>query len=703
MDPVSVAATSVSLAEGIARTSIAVTGFASDVSASADDLHQISIELKALSTVLDSITSVLSPSRQNSLPSLLIQEIDSTLHGCLLAVTQTGENVQKYRNDETWTQEKWAMLGQGDMRKLRESLEFYKLALSIGLHAITSHAAEDINKDTDLTQTSIEEVMLRADQILASVNSSRRTDLRSRKDTAIDQWIEDVSILRSYGESTYMEVVADPTELALRQQSRDAPSGDIEERSRKPTSVKPIELCLDGIEEMSDEIQAITLLAKPDGDLIERSATQRLLLPVTQREILDQVLAEIHEATTGEVIRNTIAQGGNPNSDEGGRIISLALRMALDQRNIECVCALLQGGAHPNARVEKGLFGHLALPYAVLKGFEAGVWALVAAGASVNAPKPALNPRWSAGWFFNNTPLICAINLLSQAPDTQFEDSRVRILRFLLANGADVSCRGRDDLRNPFHIVRALSILASGSLALDKPIVLRVARLLLSGENLKGCPPMPSRHECANPFSEAAASGNEQLLMLLGTRLRPYCNMEYWSRAMSSAARARAWECVEVLMKPPYACKQTLHYLIDDYMDPNEKEWFEKPTSPLDWDGFSTAAKMIMAKGANPSTPCFFTYKGQNLLSSDADERDLVSAFQLVKRIATTADRKAVRDLLSRGSIAAKAKATEESTSASDSKKQTSDAATKESRFGVLRSGLARLKSTCKVQEDRKG
>ena len=137
MEPLSIVATSFSLAGAIAKTSIALTGFSRDFSGSADDLNRISSELKALSTVLDPITRALSRGRQSTLPPLFINEVDNTLHGCLSVVSQIEEKIRKYRQDRAWTKAKWVLFGQGDMRKLRESLEFYNVALIIGLHAIS--------------------------------------------------------------------------------------------------------------------------------------------------------------------------------------------------------------------------------------------------------------------------------------------------------------------------------------------------------------------------------------------------------------------------------------------------------------------------------------------------------------------------------------------------------------------------------------
>lgn len=46
------------------------------------------------------------------------------------------DNVQKYRRDKLFVKMRWAMFGQKDSQKLRQSLEDYKTVVSLGLHNI---------------------------------------------------------------------------------------------------------------------------------------------------------------------------------------------------------------------------------------------------------------------------------------------------------------------------------------------------------------------------------------------------------------------------------------------------------------------------------------------------------------------------------------------------------------------------------------
>jgi hypothetical protein len=141
MDPLSIISASVGLASVIAKVSMSLTSFARDARDAAKDLDAISAELKAINTVVVLLGRSLSPSSAESpIPEALLQQIDVMLSGTTAVVEQVQENVQKYQSNKIFSKAGWAMFGQGDMRKLRESLEAYKMALSLGMHAVSSYA-----------------------------------------------------------------------------------------------------------------------------------------------------------------------------------------------------------------------------------------------------------------------------------------------------------------------------------------------------------------------------------------------------------------------------------------------------------------------------------------------------------------------------------------------------------------------------------
>ncbi|KAK3339854.1 hypothetical protein B0T25DRAFT_364197 [Lasiosphaeria hispida] len=142
MDPLSIVSASFGLASGIAKATIALASFARDARDAAQDLDAISAELQALAAVLDALarSTISMSSTKASIPETLLQQIDATLVGIATVVEQIEENVQKYKRNKVFSKAGWAMFGQGDMRKLRESLEAYKMALSLGMHVVSVYA-----------------------------------------------------------------------------------------------------------------------------------------------------------------------------------------------------------------------------------------------------------------------------------------------------------------------------------------------------------------------------------------------------------------------------------------------------------------------------------------------------------------------------------------------------------------------------------
>ena len=140
MDPLTIVTAAVSLTAGIAKASFAVSEFLRDAHDASRDLDSVCKELQALAAVVDPLTRSLTRARGASvLPDDLITQIGETLEGCDAVVDQIAANVRKYQRDKVWNKAKWALFGQGDMQKLRESLEAYKMALSLGFHAISMY------------------------------------------------------------------------------------------------------------------------------------------------------------------------------------------------------------------------------------------------------------------------------------------------------------------------------------------------------------------------------------------------------------------------------------------------------------------------------------------------------------------------------------------------------------------------------------
>lgn len=141
MDPLSIVSASLGLASVIAKVSATLTTFARDTRDAAKDLDAVSDELKAISIIIVLIgKSMPSPSAESPISETLLQHIDAMLSGTAALVEQIEENVQKYQSGKTFSKAGWAMFGQGDMQKLRQGLESYKMALSLAMHVLSTYA-----------------------------------------------------------------------------------------------------------------------------------------------------------------------------------------------------------------------------------------------------------------------------------------------------------------------------------------------------------------------------------------------------------------------------------------------------------------------------------------------------------------------------------------------------------------------------------
>lgn len=136
MEPLSITTSAIALAGAVAKTALVLSQFSNEFRDAAEDLNAVSAELQALTAIIDPLTRRLSRRRPSTLPEGLVPQVDDTLSGCVLMVEHIAETVEKYRRN-TWTRAKWVLMGKEDVQKLRQSLEAYKMSLSLGLHAVS--------------------------------------------------------------------------------------------------------------------------------------------------------------------------------------------------------------------------------------------------------------------------------------------------------------------------------------------------------------------------------------------------------------------------------------------------------------------------------------------------------------------------------------------------------------------------------------
>ncbi|KAK0648403.1 hypothetical protein B0T16DRAFT_115113 [Cercophora newfieldiana] len=218
MDPFSIISGSFGLAGAIAKVSVIIVEFTRDARDATTDLDALSAELQTLSTVLNPLARSISGPTAATVPASLLAQVATTLGGCNTVVEQIEENIQKYRRNGVFSKAGWAMFGQTDTNKLRTSLEYYNTALSLGIHAISLSLGQSVKEDTSAIRHDTAAIKLNTDEILARVNSIRRTALEPQANNSqrrVEQWIEDMAELSSYAETTYQGTVVAPTEVGV--------------------------------------------------------------------------------------------------------------------------------------------------------------------------------------------------------------------------------------------------------------------------------------------------------------------------------------------------------------------------------------------------------------------------------------------------------------------------------------------------------
>ncbi|KAM0429730.1 hypothetical protein ACHAPT_006336 [Fusarium lateritium] len=660
-----------------------LTRFSSDFRDCADDLGRISLELQAIAAILDPLTRALSRSLRRGLPNTLFEQVDSTLVGCVSAVGQIEQHVAKYRNDKVWTKAKWALFGQEDMQKLRESLEVYKMALSIGLQAISLDLGQDIKDDTENLQAQIDKVRLNTDEILDRISAIRHTRWDSGN-TRVQQWVEEMAILSSYAESTCLETVVDPEEFLIPKtveidhqnverdpeptqppstpdRSHQIPETLAEETSEiesvaaassASSSAKTTNswglISFHGIEDLADGIKAVVEQALPNPQFIEASHSKRALLNDAQRKSLDDQVANISRSTSKASVLHMLAQGADPDRLQMPLPAYRPLAKALYCHNNPCLFALLQYGADPNVAVGiadgKPSPGarQPALAYAAWCGNQSAVWALRAAGAAVEPPSSDVHcPSCTQSHI-----RVCTTPLLRAIDSNRHERlGKIRMVRFMLANGADPNYFGCD-LVGATHRLRSPLSASIVWPAADEHTSLAIAELLLKAGaeiNWECLPVSDGAIDLENPIHTAAKSKDGRLLALMANHVKP-SDSKYWKRAVSCAAQAKASSCITTLLSRPYWQDDYLHYLIHDYMSIRDKT--EPDYLDLSWARFQQAAELILDQNPNLFRQTYFTYKRKKLFGDPHQVTEAVSVFDLVARIWTKKSRGQVRKLL---------------------------------------------------------
>ncbi|KAH7234464.1 hypothetical protein B0J15DRAFT_407947 [Fusarium solani] len=147
MDPLSIASGCAGLITAIGGLSVKIHSFVRTCREARGDLDSVSRELLSLQTILELIKEDASD-ESKPFPKTLNQHVTAILGNCNLVVTEIQTCITKYSQDRLKTRVAWAINGQGDINKLRSSLEAHKTALEIGLDMLALHLTKEIKNDT---------------------------------------------------------------------------------------------------------------------------------------------------------------------------------------------------------------------------------------------------------------------------------------------------------------------------------------------------------------------------------------------------------------------------------------------------------------------------------------------------------------------------------------------------------------------------
>lgn len=132
MDPLSIASGCAGLITAIGQLSFSIQGFVRTCREARGDLDRVSRELHSLQTVLELIQED-ATDEERPFPSTIQHHVSGIVSNCNSVVVEVQSCITRYGDGKLKSRAAWAINGQGDMEKLRSSLEAHKSALELAL------------------------------------------------------------------------------------------------------------------------------------------------------------------------------------------------------------------------------------------------------------------------------------------------------------------------------------------------------------------------------------------------------------------------------------------------------------------------------------------------------------------------------------------------------------------------------------------
>ncbi|KAG5656788.1 hypothetical protein KAF25_010341 [Fusarium avenaceum] len=218
MDPLSIASGCAGLIQAIGSLSFSIHAFVRTCREARSDLDRVSRELLSLQTVLELIQEDVVDDA-TVFPQTLERHVSGIVVNCNSVVTEIQECITKYSSDNRLkVKASWAINGQGDVAKLRSSLEAHRAALELALDMFTLHVTKDIKNDTTEIRNDTTAIKDDTAQILAEIaRLQRRLPKEVENDYILQHFLEEMT--------TYTE------------QTLDRPYSDV--RSSIPPALRP--------------------------------------------------------------------------------------------------------------------------------------------------------------------------------------------------------------------------------------------------------------------------------------------------------------------------------------------------------------------------------------------------------------------------------------------------------------------------------
>ncbi|KAK3688689.1 hypothetical protein B0T22DRAFT_479921 [Podospora appendiculata] len=145
MDPLSAAASVLSVISTIASVTSAVTAFMRDVRGARKEMVAVRRDLAGLKSVLEILGEDLGDSTDNGFPESLQTQVVEIARNC----NQVVEDIGAYVRSSNRSRIRWAASDKVDVEKLRRDLEVHKMTLSVTLDCCRcDHVLKDVKNDT---------------------------------------------------------------------------------------------------------------------------------------------------------------------------------------------------------------------------------------------------------------------------------------------------------------------------------------------------------------------------------------------------------------------------------------------------------------------------------------------------------------------------------------------------------------------------